>query len=97
MFQEWTFNHARIKHVMKPIIRSLDNWEERGLCLHSFRHFFITDTKASGLNPLFVEAIAGHSLRGIEATYTNFHAKDLQSIIEWQKELFKEIGSLIDK
>lgn len=97
LIQKWTFNHARIKHVMKPIIRSIEGWEERGLCLHSFRHFFITDTKARGLNPLFVESIAGHSLRGIEATYTNFHAKDLQSIIEWQKELFKEIENLIDK
>lgn len=90
MIQKWKFNHARIKHVMKPIIRSIEGWKERGLCLHSFRHFFITDTKAGGINPIFVESIAGHSLRGMEAVYTNFHAKDLESIIEWQEDLLND-------
>lgn len=84
-------NHHQIKHAMKPIIRSCEKWQERGLCLHSIRHFFITDTKAAGLNPIFIESIAGHSLTGIEAVYTNFHAKDLESIREWQKQLYKEI------
>ena len=47
-------NQSFIKNHMKPIIRTIENWKERGLCLHSFRHFFITDTKSSGINPLFV-------------------------------------------
>lgn len=41
--------------------------------------------------PIFAESIAGHSLTGIEAVYTNFHAKDLESIRLWQNELYKEI------
>ena len=91
LVHEWSFNHAKIKHVMKPVIRSVEGWEERGLCLHSIRHFFITDTKSSGINPVFVESVAGHSLRGIEAVYTNFHAADLGVVVKWQKELLEEI------
>lgn len=91
LVHKWSFNHAKIKHVMKPVIRSVEGWEERGLCLHSIRHFFITDTKSCGINPVFVESVAGHSLHGIEAVYTNFHAKDLSSIRQWQEELYHEI------
>ena len=86
-----TVNQSFIKNHMKPIIRSIDGWKERGLCIHSFRHFFITDTKANEINPIFVESIAGHSLKGIEATYTNFHATDLESIREWQEKLHGEV------
>ena len=86
-----TVNHSFIKNHMKPVIRSIDGWKERGLCIHSFRHFFITDTKANGINSIFVESIAGHSLKGIEATYTNFHATDLKSIREWQEKLYRQI------
>lgn len=86
-----TVNHSYIKNHMKPIIRSVEKWQERGLCIHSFRHFFITDTKANEINPLFVESVAGHSLNGIEAIYTNFHAADLKSIRDWQDKLFSEI------
>ena len=91
LIHKWTFNHAKIKHLMKPIIKSIETWEERKLSLHSIRHFFVTDTKAKGINPIFIEAIAGHSLRGIEAVYTNFHVKDLKSIREWQEKLYTEI------
>ena len=91
LIHSWTFNHAKIKHLMKPIIRSIETWEERKLSLHSIRHFFITDTKAKGINPIFIESIAGHSLRGIEAVYTNFHAKELESIRQWQEILYQEI------
>lgn len=91
LIHEWSFNHAKIKHVMKPVIRSIEGWKERGLCLHSIRHFFITDTKSSGINPVFVESVAGHSLHGIEAVYTNFHAKDLSSIRQWQEVLYREM------
>lgn len=97
LVHKWTFNHAKIKHLMKPIIRSIETWEERKLSLHSIRHFFVTDTKAKGINPIFIEAIAGHSLRGIEAVYTNFHAKDLQSIREWQETLYQEIVDNTEK
>lgn len=86
-----TCNHAKIKYLMKPIIRSIDTWEERKLSLHSIRHFFVTDTKAKGINPIFIESIAGHSLRGIAAVYTNFHATDLQSIRDWQRILYQDI------
>lgn len=91
LIHSWSFNHAKIKHDMKPVIRQIVTWEERKLSLHSIRHFFVTDTKANGINPLFVESIAGHSLNGIKAVYTNFHVKDLQSIREWQEKLYTEI------
>lgn len=86
-----TKNENFIKNHMRPVIRSVDGWLERGLCLHALRHFFVTDTKARGINPVFVESVAGHSLRGIEAVYTNFHAPDLRSIREWQSELYAEV------
>ena len=91
LVHQQSVNHSFIKNHMKPIIRSVGDWELRGLCIHSFRHFFITDTKANEINPLFVESIAGHSLNGIEATYTNFHVADLESIRNWQKKLYSEI------
>lgn len=55
---------------------------------HSLRHFFISDAKASNINPLKVETIAGHSLKGIEDTYTTFTVENLSDILEWQKEVF---------
>lgn len=87
LIHPWNTTHSTIKTYMRPVIRTISDWEERGLSLHSIRHFFITDTKSAGINPLFVESIAGHSLTGIEAVYTNFHAEDLKSIINWQEEI----------
>lgn len=55
---------------------------------HSIRHFFITQAKADGINPLIVETIAGHSLKGIEGIYTNFQKEHLTSILDWQQNLF---------
>lgn len=55
---------------------------------HSIRHFFITQAKADGINPLIVETIAGHSLKGIEGVYTNFQKEHLTSILAWQQDLF---------
>lgn len=88
-------NHSYIKNHMKPIIRTFENWEERKLCIHSIRHFFISDTKAKGLNPLFIESVAGHSLGSIESVYTHFKATDLKQIIEWQKKLLSEIDNQV--
>lgn len=62
------------------------NYEERKLCIHSIRHFFITNSKSKGVNPLKVEVIAGHSLKGIQGVYTNFSPSDLIDIYSWQKE-----------
>lgn len=61
---------------------------EGTLSCHSLRHFFITDAKSKGVNNIKVEFIAGHSLKGIEATYTNFKVSDLTDILSWQQELF---------
>lgn len=48
---------------IKPNFKDAD---ERNLSFHSLRHFFITNAKVFGINPLFVEVLAGHSLKGIE-------------------------------
>lgn len=50
--------------------------------------FFITNSKASGVPPIKVEYLAGHSLKGMEQIYTNFRAADCTEILEWQKKDF---------
>lgn len=62
---------------------------EKSLSCHSLRHFFVTDAKSKGVNNLKVEAIAGHSIQGIEGIYTNFTVNDLTEILKWQKELYE--------
>lgn len=68
-----------------------ENGEERSLCMHSLRHFFITQAKADGVNPLIVEAIAGHSLKGIQQVYTNFNLDNLAEIVEWQRKTYYKL------
>ena len=85
-----------IKYIyqnVNPIIRQLKNAEARKLTIHSLRHFFITDAKSFGVNPLKVESIAGHSLRGIADVYTSFKPEDLTEILAWQRDRF----SLLNK
>lgn len=72
-------------------IRKIQNAKERRLCLHSLRHFFISSAKSYGINHLKVEAIAGHSLKGIQEVYTTFHVGDLAEIIKWQEWAYQEI------
>lgn len=64
---------------------------ERNLTPHSLRHFFITNTKSSGLIESKVEFVAGHSLRGVRGVYTNFKPEDLSEFITWQNETYKKI------
>ncbi len=52
---------------------------------HSFRHFFITNAKSKNITESKVEYIAGHTLKDIKKTYTNFKAEDLTDILNWQK------------
>ena len=68
-----------------------ENAEERNLSFHSLRHFFITNTKSSGVNDVKVEVIAGHSLKGITKVYTNFKVNDLLDILPWQKKTLELI------
>lgn len=70
-----------------PIIRTCRDWEQRKLSIHSFRHFFISNTKASGINPQLVEKYAGHSLRGMQEVYTAFHVEDYLDIVQWQEKI----------
>lgn len=77
--------------VMKPIYDTFPDAESRSLANHSLRHFFITDTKAKGLNPLLIEKYAGHSLKGMQNVYTNFHIEDYKEVLQWQKELYEEM------
>lgn len=71
---------------IKPIF---ENYEKRNLTFHSLRHFFITNAKSKGVISVKVEYIAGHSLKGQERVYTQFHLEDLQEIRSWQKETLK--------
>ena len=82
---------AYIYEQVNPLLRNCKSWKERKLSIHSIRHFFITDTKTKNINPLLVEAYAGHSLKGIQNVYTNFHAEDFKPILEWQEKTLKEI------
>ena len=75
-------------------LHEIPDWKERGLCAHSLRHFFISSAKSYGINHLKVEAIAGHSLRGIQQVYTNFKVADLADIIQWQKWAYGQITGL---
>ncbi len=86
---------SAIRNSLHPVFASLENAKARKLSCHSFRHFFITDAKAQNINPQKVEVIAGHSLSGIENTYTNFKPSDLVDIIAWQNEMLDYINSSI--
>jgi len=86
---------SAIRNSLRPVFASLENAKERKLSCHSFRHFFITDAKAQNINPQKVEVIAGHTLSGIEKTYTNFKPSDLIDIIGWQNEMLDYLNSAI--
>lgn len=73
------------------VIESMKGTEGRELACHSLRHFFITNTKARGCPDIKIEFLAGHSLKGVRAVYTNFKAEDLTEVINWQKEIYQEI------
>lgn len=77
--------------VYNRIKKTIPHAEERNLSFHSLRHFFITDAKSRGVNPLKVEVIAGHRLKGMEGVYTNFKAEDLSDILAWQAQTLKAI------
>lgn len=74
-----------------PLQKECENAEKRNLTFHSLRHFFITNSKSSGVPPIKVEYLAGHSLKGQEQIYTNFKAFDCLEILKWQKKTYKYI------
>ncbi|MBQ3825901.1 MAG: tyrosine-type recombinase/integrase, partial [Spirochaetaceae bacterium] len=90
-----THSQACIRLCLQKVFASLENAKARKLSCHSFRHFFITDAKAQNINPQKVEVIAGHTLSGIEKTYTNFKPSDLIDIIVWQNEMLDYLNSAI--
>lgn len=81
---------SALYRYFEPLKKQLTNFEERKLCFHSLRHYFITASKSAGINPLKVETIAGHSLRGITKIYTNFKVTDLKDILSWQKDFYNK-------
>lgn len=60
---------------------------------HSFRHFFISEAKSKNVPEKKVEYLAGHTLPGIEKTYTHFTADSCTEILEYQKELYPLLRS----
>ena len=92
LIEDYFFRHSFIlQKKLVPSIHQIQNWKERKLCVHSLRHFFISSAKSYGINHLKVEAIAGHSLKGIQEVYTTFHVSDLSDIIEWQEWAYLKI------
>lgn len=91
------FDHTRLSafyREFQPVKEKFERAEERNLSFHSLRHFFITNSKAEGINPVKVEFMAGHKLNknsNQEATYTHFTADDMTEILEWQRETWKKI------
>lgn len=91
------FDHTRLSAFYKdfqPVKAGFERAEERNLSFHSLRHFFISNSKAEGVNPVKVEFMAGHKLKknsNEEATYTHFTADDMTEILEWQRETWKKI------
>lgn len=77
------------------IKKTFERAEERKLCFHSLRHFFITNAKSCNVNEVKVEVIAGHSLKGITKVYTNFKAEDLKDILSWQESTLKKIQNQV--
>lgn len=75
----------------KKIRNNIKDYEARKLTPHSLRHFFITKGKAAGINESKIEFVAGHSLKGMSAIYTNYKPDDLAEVITWQKETFNKI------
>lgn len=76
-------------NAIQDIKCTFENYEQRNLSFHSLRHFFITNSKSSGVPPIKVEYLAGHSLKGMEQIYTNFRAADCTEILEWQRKIFE--------
>lgn len=77
--------------AFKNALNIITDSDERHLTPHSLRHFFITNTKSKGLIESKVEFVAGHSLRGVRGTYTNYKCEDLAEFITWQNETYKLI------
>lgn len=86
-----TIGYHQYANELAKVRDRIPDGEQRLLCMHSLRHFFITNAKAYGVNPLIVETIAGHSLKGIVQTYTNFKTDDLTDILSWQKETLQKL------
>lgn len=91
LLYEEELTHGQITKAFKVVIRDFERSDDKRLAIHSLRHFFITNAKSCGVNPLKVEKIAGHSLKGMEGTYTNFNVDDLKEILEWQKKTLSAI------
>lgn len=63
----------------------------QNLSVHSLRHFFVSDTKMKNLNPIKIELVAGHSLKGIEGVYTHFDPVQFPELLDWQRETLEYI------
>lgn len=74
--------------VFNAIKNDYKDAAERLLCFHSLRHFFITNTKSTGIVESKVEYVAGHTLKGISKVYTNYKVEDLLELLEWQKKIY---------
>lgn len=63
---------------------------KRGLCFHSWRHFFNTFLLAESVAPIKVAAVLGHStgVSSMQSRYTNFRPENMQEIYAAQQKLF---------
>ena len=66
--------------------------ERRGLCFHSWRHFFNTRLIASGVTGEITRAVVGHESEDMTERYLHLTASDMEVVARVQNELVKVVG-----
>ena len=81
--------YIHLRYVLRDIGMELER-KDRGLCYHSWRHFFNTYLLSKNVSPVKVAAILGHSTGplSMQQRYTNFQASDMPEVVTLQKKLF---------
>lgn len=75
------------------VLKGMKLDKERGLCFHSWRHFYNTYLLAENITPVKVAAVMGHStgVSSVQDVYTNFKIEQFKEVVEVQKKLIKLI------
>lgn len=82
---------ANFYRAFKPLSVKFESPDRGRLAFHSFRHFFITNTIASGIPESKVNYYTGHKQNGINKIYVNYKPSDLIEFLEWQKKTMLKI------
>lgn len=82
---------ANFYRAFIPLKKKFETPERKRLTFHSLRHFFITNTIASGIPESKVNYFTGHRQKGINQVYINFKPDDLIEFLDWQRKTYKKI------